>query len=131
MENEHRLTPTTGSRKLQAVSVVLRYRERWGRSPSYRVIGEVMETDRSTARGAVQRAIRDGLLFRLPGNGGLIGGPALRPTAQEVDAMIARLREAGLVVVPVPIDPDGRTLCSLPLRSELEHIAPGEGDSED
>ena len=128
VENEYRLTPAMASRKLQVVSVVLRYRERWGQSPSYRQIGAAMDIDKSTVRDAVGRAIRDRLLQRSGPRRELVAGPAWRPSPEQVETMIAQLRAAG-VILPAPLGPDGRTIYPLPPVSELEHIAFDEGEA--
>lgn len=127
MEPEYRLTPAMASLKRQVVSVVLRYRERWGQSPSYAEIGGAMGISKSTARDAVRRAIRDRLLQRPAGRGGLVAGAAWWPSPDEVEAMIAQLRAAGVILPAGAIDADGRTICPLPLVSELEHIDVDDG----
>jgi hypothetical protein len=124
MGTEYQLTPAMTSRKLQVVSFVQQYIGRWGRWPSYGEIGGAMGIETSTARDAVRRAVRDKLLYREPGSRKgrpqLPPGTAPRLSVDEAAAMIALLREAGVVVM----DPAGNTptFCPLPISPPFRHL---------
>ena len=133
MENEYRLTPAMASRKLQVASFWHQYKARWGRGPSYGEISGAMGISYSTARDAVRRATRDGLIDRLPGARRGEGTAKPVPTRLSPDLaelVIAQLRAQGVVMLSGPVGPDGRTYCPLPLVPELDHIPSGDDGDE-
>ena len=133
MENDYRLTPAMASRKLQVASFWHQYKARWGRAPSYGEISGAMGIHYSTARDAVRRATRDGLIDRLPGarRGECTAQPVLARVSQSLaELVIVQLRAQGVVLVGGPVGLDGRTYCPLPLVPELDHIPVGDGGDE-
>lgn len=135
VENDYRLTPAMASRKLQVASFYQQYKERWGRYPSYGEAAGAMGIQRSTARDAVRRAVRDKLLD-LPRGARRGVAPVAktvpRLTPEQAAIMLAQLRDAGVVLADVLTGADGRTSCPLPLVPELTHIPCGDdGDEQD
>jgi hypothetical protein len=112
------------SRKLQVVSFVKQYTARWGQWPSYGEIGTAMGIHASTARDAVKRAVRDGLLHREPGSrrGVVASRRPVRMSVEEAAAMIAQLRAAGVLVADASEGVDAPTFCSLPISPPFRHL---------
>ena len=113
------------SRKLQVVSFVKQYISRWGQWPSYGEIAGAMGIHKDTARDAVKRAVRDGLLYREPGSRkGVVkplgATPRLCPT--EAADMLERLREAGVIVMTAPGDSAAPTFYPLPISPPFRHL---------
>lgn len=129
MENDFRLTAAMSSRKLQVVSFVQQYIDRWGAWPSYGEIGGAMGIASSTARDAVRRAVRDKLLHREPGSRKSVvkprsSTPRLAPA--EAAVMLERLREAGVVLLQEGPDPATPTFCPLPISPPFRHLPDNE-----
>lgn len=129
MQDEYRLTPGMTSRKLQVVSFVKQYISRWGQWPSYGEIGGAMGIHSSTARDAVKRAVKDGLLHREPGSRKGVARAAnsrsrLRP--EEAAEMIERLREAGVVVMDTKPSSATPTFYPLPISPPFRHLPDNE-----
>ncbi|RYF12587.1 MAG: hypothetical protein EOO77_17190 [Oxalobacteraceae bacterium] len=125
MQDEYRLTPGMNSRKLQVVSFVKQYISRWGQWPSYGEIGGVMGIHPSTARDAVKRAVKDGLLNREPGSRkGVVRTPTApsRLCPNEAAQMIERLREAGVIVMDTKASSATPTYYSLPISPPFRHL---------
>lgn len=117
----YRLTPAMASRKLQVVSFVRQYIARWGAWPSYGEIGGAMGIHKDTARDAVRRAVRDGLLDRTPGARKPRVAPA-RLSAIEAVGILDQLRAAGFTIQEPSPDPDAPTFCPLPLSPPFRHL---------
>jgi hypothetical protein len=126
MGTDYRLSPAMSSRKLQVVSFVHQYIARWGRWPSYGEIGGAMGIERSTARDAVRRAVRDKLLHREKGSRRGVPPPApampARLSADEAAEVIALLHDAGVVLLDPGGDPDRPTFCPLPISPPFRHL---------
>ena len=129
MQDEYRLTPGMTSRKLQVVSFVKQYISRWGQWPSYGEIGGAMGIHSSTARDAVKRAVKDGLLHREPGSRrGVARAPnsPSRLCPNEAAEMIERLREAGVVVMDTKPSSATPTFYPLPISPPFRHLPDNE-----
>lgn len=125
LENEYRLTPAMRSRKLQVVSFVKQYIERWGQWPSYGEIASAMGIERSTARDAVRRAVRDNLLQRESGSRrgvAVVAGETPRLSPEDAAQMLARLREAGVIVMDPEADPNAPLFYPLPISPPFRHL---------
>lgn len=125
MQNDYRLTPDMNSRKLQVVSFVKQYISRWGQWPSYGEIGGAMGIHSSTARDAVKRAVRDGLLHRERGSRkGVVKpvGTRGRLCPSEAAEMLDRLREAGVIVMDTDANAATPTFYSLPISPPFRHL---------
>lgn len=122
VDTRYRLTPTMRSRKLQVVRFVEDYVARWGQWPSYREIGEAMGIERLTARDAVKRAVRDGLLQRAPGSrrGQPIAARLIDPTPA---VLLHDLGSAGVIVMETTERGGEPTFCALPVSPPFRHIA--------
>jgi hypothetical protein len=113
------------SRKLQVVSFVQQYIGRWGQWPSYGEIGGAMGITSSTARDAVRRAVRDGLLHREPGSRkGVVPTPIVpaRLCPAEAAEMLERLREAGVIVLDTAANSAAPTFYPLPISPPFRHL---------
>ncbi len=125
MQDTYRLTPGMNSRKLQVVSFVKQYISRWGQWPSYGEIAGAMGITSSTARDAVKRAVRDGLLHREPGSRkGVVKTPNMTPrlSATEVAEMLERLRAAGVIVINTTASSPAPTFYPLPISPPFRHL---------
>ncbi|MEG3169225.1 hypothetical protein U1737_13610 [Sphingomonas sp. LB3N6] len=123
--NEYRLTPGMTSRKLQVVSFVKQYISRWGQWPSYGEIGGAMGIETSTARDAVRRAVRDGLIHREKGSRkGVVRATSApsRLSTTEAAEMLERLREAGVIVMDTKASSAAPTFYPLPISPPFRHL---------
>nr|WP_274705266.1 hypothetical protein [Sphingomonas sp. H160509] len=113
------------SRKLQVVSFVKQYISRWGQWPSYGEIGGAMGIHSSTARDAVRRAVKDGMLYREPGSRKGVARASDTPARlcpNEAAEMIERLREAGVIVMETKPSSTTPTFYPLPISPPFRHL---------
>lgn len=128
MGAEYRLTPKMANRRVQVVSCVRQYIARYGASPSYREVAEIVGIRKSRVAQLIERAVELGELHRLPGarRGIALPGDRGEPlTPAETEVLIARLRAAGYKVdEDVEVDPLVAvwTNTTLPPLIGLEHI---------